>query len=143
MESTIVRRFWLDLAKIRSIEEQKWIGFTAGHDFKDFQDNFYARRGSRSYGQTDARMVQIESSSVWQKAEWPGNSPNLNPIENLWSILKDKVEEFEQASTVNNLIKNLEKAWSDISGNVLQNMVSSMPRRVALVLERQGYYSGK
>ncbi|KAI6653022.1 hypothetical protein LOD99_3858 [Oopsacas minuta] len=50
MESTIVRRFWLDLEKMRSIEEQKWIGFTAGHDFQDVRDNFYARRGSRSYG---------------------------------------------------------------------------------------------
>ncbi|KAI6650101.1 hypothetical protein LOD99_6183 [Oopsacas minuta] len=69
----------------------------------------------------------------WQKAEWPGNSPDLNPIENLWSILKDKVEEFEQASTMNNLVKNLEKAWSGISGEVLQNMVSSIPRGVALV----------
>ena len=23
--------------------------------------------------------------------EWPGNSPDHNPIENLWTIIKDKV----------------------------------------------------
>ena len=24
--------------------------------------------------------------------EWPGNSPNLNPIENAWNFLKDKIQ---------------------------------------------------
>ena len=43
--------------------------------------------------------------------------------------MKDKVDELEQATTANGLIKNLKKAWSNISGDVLQNIVSSMPRR--------------
>ncbi|KAI6658756.1 hypothetical protein LOD99_15079 [Oopsacas minuta] len=77
------------------------------------------------------------------KAEWPGNSPHLNPIDNLWAIMKDKVDELEQAITVNGLIKNLKKAWSNISGDVLQKIVSSMPMRVTQVLERQGDYIEK
>ena len=34
-------------------------------------------------------------NSFWEKAEWPGNSSDLNPIENLWSILKGKLDETE------------------------------------------------
>ena len=35
--------------------------------------------------------------------QWPGNTRNLNPIENLWKILKDKVAE-EQPSSAKQLV---------------------------------------
>ena len=31
--------------------------------------------------------------------QWPGNCPDLNPIEHLWKILKDKVAKKQPLST--------------------------------------------
>ena len=30
--------------------------------------------------------------------EWPGNNPDLNPIENLWCVMKNKVSEKHPTS---------------------------------------------
>ena len=64
------------------------------------------------------------------EAEWRGNSPDLNPIEYLWSILKGKLDETESAINLNELSNRLESAWASIDRNILENLVASMPQRI-------------
>lgn len=46
-------------------------------------------------------------------SEWPSQSPDVNPIENLWSELKRQI--FKQASSnKTQLWENIEKAWYNI-----------------------------
>ena len=67
----------------------------------------------------------------------PPNSPDLNPIENLWGIVQDKLNE-KKFTTVTGLWKALGKIWKNINTMILQNMCSSMSTRLKLVQKAKG-----
>jgi transposase len=73
--------------------------------------------------------------------EWPSNSPDLNPIENLWSILGREVAK-KRASTEEELKQHLQDAWNALDRGVLDNLVASIPARLAEVIKNKGGYSG-
>ena len=67
----------------------------------------------------------------------PGNSPDLNPIENLWSILKSRLEESEPADSLETLKIQLKHVWSEIEPNLLERIVSGMPDRIRKCIQLQ------
>ena len=59
--------------------------------------------------------------------DWPSNSPDLNPIENLWSIVKRNVEKKMPKNT-DNLHLFMIKEWDNILELTLIGLVESMKR---------------
>ena len=71
--------------------------------------------------------------------DWSGNSPDLNPIENLWSIMKLRLRN-EDCATKIKLIEAIIRIWyrdPEIKENC-QKLVDSMPNRVQQVLKNNG-----
>ena len=74
---------------------------------------------------------------------WPGNSPDLNPIENLWSLMKRKIRETEP-TTMNALKKTIEEVWfNKIYRDYVQNLYNSMPGRLQEVIKAKGGHINK
>jgi transposase len=65
---------------------------------------------------------------------WPGNSPDLNPIENLWSILKRRVDKQKPTNSDKHQALNMQE-WAAISQDVAQKLIDSMPGLIAEVLK--------
>jgi Transposase/DDE superfamily endonuclease len=73
---------------------------------------------------------------------WPAQSPDLNPIEHLWDHLKRKLAGQEVAPRgILELWERVEEEWNKIDAEVCQNLIESMPRRVAAVLKAKGGYT--
>lgn len=73
-------------------------------------------------------------------AKWPGNSPDLNVIENCWKTLKYRVAEMNPTS-VDDLREKIKIAWTQyITPEYCATLVSSMPRRLRAVLQARGQH---
>jgi hypothetical protein len=73
---------------------------------------------------------------------WPAQSPDLNPIEHLWTHLKVKLGEYERPPAgILELWERVQVEWDKIEPEVCQNLIESMPSRVAAVLKAKGGYT--
>jgi transposase len=76
-------------------------------------------------------------NNVPEVMDWPSNSPDLNPIENLWAIVKRNVE-LRRPRNLSELEVFLGEEWGNIPNSLLINLVNSMPQRCKEVIEKNG-----
>ncbi len=62
-------------------------------------------------------------------------SPDLNPIEHMWGILKRKVEKHHM-SNIQQLCDVI--LWKRMPETTCADLVNSMPRRIKAVLDNNG-----
>jgi transposase len=79
--------------------------------------------------------------------KWPAQSPDLNPIENLWRDLKARFyikfrESFRTPSASYDSIEQyksmIEECWYEQNRDFIQTLIESMPRRCAAVIAAKG-----
>jgi len=73
--------------------------------------------------------------------DWPGNSPDLNPIENVWRILKQKLRNRNPHGgwSIIQLKEALQDIWeNEITVQDFNKYIDSLPQRIAKVLARKG-----
>jgi transposase len=70
--------------------------------------------------------------------DFPPYSPDLNPIENLWSIVKARVEK-RLARTTDEVERVLKEEWEALDQDLLASLAASMPKRCAAVVANKGH----
>ena len=68
---------------------------------------------------------------------WPGNSPDLNPIENVWDHLARQLTK-EKFNNGQELLKKLKMEWEKIPLDYVQKLIDSMPNRIEAIIKAKG-----
>ena len=91
--------------------------------------------------QTKAVPKWLEDTGIEVNGLWPGNSPDLNPIENCWNLLKTKVASNDP-TPLKDLKEKIKTVWvSEISPEYCERLCTSMPRRIRDVLDKNGFHT--
>jgi hypothetical protein len=83
------------------------------------------------------RLKEMENK--FKVMDWPGNSPDLNPIENCWAYMKRKLKRDSTITSLPKLITAIKMMWvRDMPLAYFEKLADSMPRRIKEVLSQKG-----
>ncbi len=114
-------------------------------------DSIFIQDNASTY---TARIVQdwlkqwAEENGI-ELVDWPPYSPDLNPIENLWKLLKERICQLNPAlsdmpknqASKDLLVRTAIEVWEAFEKEILEDLIDTMMHRIEAVIEAKGWYT--
>jgi hypothetical protein len=116
---------------MRVLEEKliPWMGFHSATKFLKEEASCHS---------TKMMMALLKEKNI-AVMDWLGNSQDLNPIENVWSIMKAKPKRDPSISSLPLLIRAIKMIWvKDLPVTLFKKLTHSMPKRMRMYIKNKG-----
>ncbi len=118
--------------------------------YQEILEHFILPSADKFYGDADFIFQQdlapthtAKGTKSWLNVhgvgvlDWPSNSLDLNPIENLWGIVKRKMRDT-RPNNADDLKAAIKATWASIPPQQCHKLITSMQRRIEAVIKSKG-----
>ena len=100
------------------------------------------------FQQDNASVHTAKRTRQWMKDNnvdvmpWPSQSPDINPIENLWRIVDVSVRKnYKNFDNDDALTDAVMTEWKNVPITTVHHLIESMPRRLQAVIDAKGWHT--
>lgn len=121
----------LDSLEYQSILNQGLLNICGSH-------NTFMQDGAPCH-KSRSTLQYLDNNGICLLSDWPPQSPDINIIENLWSIIKYKVSKYYTKSA-EDLWNVIQKEWLEIDNTTLFKLYDSIPHRLKQICANKGHH---
>ena len=108
------------------------------YDVHGSTDTFVLQENNCSPHRTSSSATYLRKDEV-TRMKWPAQSPDLNPIENVWGSMKSRLRKRSLYPTSPmHLFSILNDMWNNLPDEYFKNLVESIYKRAKMVLHGKG-----
>ncbi len=103
--------------------------------YQEILEHFVLPFADKLYGAAD--FIFQQDLAPAHTAKGTKSSPDLNPTENLWGIVKRKMRDT-RPNNADELKATVKETWASIPPQQCHKLITSMPRRIEAVIKAKG-----